>query len=236
MTLASFPSRAPARLAKGLALLFDMDGVLIDSNPIHCEAWAIFCRRYGVEISESMRQSLYGKRNDEIVREFFGHVLPADEVQTRGAAKEALYREMVAGRIEQMLVPGLRRFLEQHRDTPLALASNAEPANVNFILRRAGLRQYFRAVLDGHQVRHPKPNPELYLKAAEALCVSPANCLVFEDSLLGVQAAAAAGARVIGVRTTYADLPGVALAIDNFEDGQLESWLQLQKPVVSPSC
>ena len=84
----------------------------------------------------------------------------------RGAAKEELYREMLASRIEEVLVPGLRPFLDRYRGAPLAVASNAEPENVAFVLDRAGLRGYFRVVVDGHQVTHPKPHPEIYLRAA----------------------------------------------------------------------
>jgi beta-phosphoglucomutase-like phosphatase (HAD superfamily) len=81
-------------------------------------------------------------------------------------------------------------------------------------------------------VRHPKPHPEIYLRAAELLGVAPANCLVFEDSYYGVEAARAAGARVVGVLTTHGELPGADLTIDNFCNGALESWMQAQKWVV----
>ena len=219
------------RLAEGLALVFDMDGVLVDSNPIHCEAWEIFNRRYGVETTDAMRQSMYGKRNDEIVREFFGITLTPEEVGARGAAKEALYREMIGGRIEEMLVPGVKEFLTGHHGELMAVASNAEPANVDFVLDGAGLRSFFRVVVNGHQVRRPKPHPELYLRVAQLLQVHPANCLVFEDSFHGVEAARAAGTRVIGVRTTHRDLPGADLAIDSFRNSELEPWLQSQRPV-----
>jgi beta-phosphoglucomutase family hydrolase len=218
------------QLADGLALVFDMDGVLVHSNPVHEQAWKLFNRRYGMETTDEMMEAMYGKRNDEIIRLFFGD-LEAEEITARGAAKEQLYREMSAGDIEKMLVPGLRSFLERHRTAPMALASNAEPANVNFILDEAGLRPYFRAVVNGHQVERPKPAPEIYLRVAELLGVSPANCLIFEDSYSGVRAAMAVGARVIGVRTTHEDLPGTDLTIDNFWNRDLEPWVLAQKRV-----
>jgi HAD superfamily hydrolase (TIGR01509 family) len=141
---------------------------------------------------------MYGRRNDEIVRGFFGDDMPAGEVAARGAAKERLYREMLSGRVDSILTPGLRAFLERHRDDPMAVATNAEPANVQFILREAQLRSYFRAVVNGDQVRRPKPFPDVYLRAAEMLGTPPANCIVFEDSYSGVEAARAAGMRVVG--------------------------------------
>jgi HAD superfamily hydrolase (TIGR01509 family) len=171
---------------------------------------------------------MYGRRNDQIVRDFFGETLTDDEVSARGFAKEALYREMIADRVASMIVPGLREFLEKHRHTPKAVASNAEPANVDFLLDRAGLRPYFQVVLNGHQVSNPKPDPEIYLLAAKLLAVPPARCIVFEDSHSGVAAGRAAGMRVIGLSTTYGYLPGTGLTIDNFLNGELEVWLAAQ--------
>jgi beta-phosphoglucomutase len=220
------------RLAHGLALVFDMDGVLVNSNPLHVRAWEDFNRRYGLETTEAMRQNMYGKRNDEIIRGFFGDHLTPEEVFARGAQKEQPYREMIGDRIEEILMPGIRSFLEFQWGNPMAVASNAEPANVEFILDRSGLRPFFRVIVDGHQVRHPKPHPEIYLRTAELLGIPPPNCLVFEDSYAGAQAARTAGARVIGVLTTHGDLPGVELTIDNFGSGQLEPWLRNQKPVL----
>lgn len=215
-----------------IALIFDMDGVIVDSNPLHREAWVAFNRRYGVETTEKMQRFMYGKRNDQIVRYFFGDGITGDEVAARGRAKEQLYREMMAGRVEQMLVPGLRGFLERHRDLPMGVGSNGEPENVAYVLDTTGLRPYFRAVVDGHQVRHPKPHPEVYLRVAELLEMEPANCVVFEDSHSGVTAAVAAGMRVIGISTTDGNLPGTAVTIDNFFSGDLESWLLAQmRPV-----
>ncbi len=95
----------PLRLSSGLALLFDMDGVIVDSNPVHRVAWERFNRRYGIETTEEMQRFMYGRHNTEIVRGYFGDGLAPDEVLARGAAKEQLYREMVPEKIEEMLVP-----------------------------------------------------------------------------------------------------------------------------------
>ena len=215
-----------------IALIFDMDGVIIDSNPLHRQAWVAFNRRYGLETTEEMQQRMYGKRNDQIVRDYYGEGITLEEVEARGRAKERLYREMLAGRTEEVLVPGLRAFLERHRDLPMGVGSNAEPENVAFVLDEAGLRGYFRAVVDGHQVRHAKPHPEVYLRVAELLETDPADCIVFEDSHSGVAAAVAAGMRVIGIHTTYGNLSGTSITIDNFLSGDLELWLQAQmRPV-----
>jgi len=216
-------------LADGLALIFDMDGVLLDSNPAHREAWSAYNRTFGLETTEEMLQGMYGKRNDQIVRDFFGAGLTDEEVMRRGAEKERLYREMTGPRLEQMLVPGLRPLLERFRQAPLAVATNAEPDNVSFLLDGTGLRRFFRVVVDGSQVKRPKPDPEIYLCAARLLGVAPGNAIVFEDSPSGVEAARAAGMRVIGLRTTYVNLPGTAISVDNFLSGELFTWLATQK-------
>jgi beta-phosphoglucomutase len=215
-------------LAPGLCLIFDMDGVIVDSNPVHRQAWAAFNRRFGLETTEEMLRRMYGKRNDQIVRDFFGEGLTPEEVARRGAAKEQLYRDMVKDRIEEILVPGVRQFLERHRDVPKALATNGEEANVDFLLDRAGLRPYFRAVVNGQQVRHPKPHPEIYQRAAGLLGADPANCIVFEDSDSGVEAARAAGMRIVLLCTTHGNLPGASLSVDNFLSRELSTWLLAQ--------
>jgi beta-phosphoglucomutase len=220
-------------LAPGLALIFDIDGVIVNSNPLHRETWAEFNRRFGIETTEAMHSFMYGKRNDDIVRHFFGEDLPEDEVHARGAAKESLYRELAGKRLEEMLLPGLREFLETYRGSPMAVASNGEPANVELILDQAGLRPYFRVVVDGHQVVNPKPHPEIYLRVADLLGVNPGNSIVFEDSHTGIEAAHAAGMRVVGICTTHEDLPGTSISVDNFQSTELRQWLASERPIKS---
>lgn len=217
-------------LRPGMAMVLDMDGVIVDSNPMHTQAWVEYNRRCGIEIGEGLVERMYGRRNDQIVRDFFGPDLSPEEVAAHGAAKEKLYREMIEPRLGESLVPGVREFLQRHAGEALGLATNAERANVDFILDGAGLRAYFRMVVDGHQVQNPKPDPEIYLRAAKLLSTAPRNCIVFEDSFSGIEAARAAGARIVGVRTTHSELPGANLAIDDFLSPQLEPWLRAQIP------
>ena len=202
-----------------------MDGVIIDSNPVHREVWAAYNRRFGIETDEAMQQRMYGRRNDDIVRDFFGDHLTLDQVRAHGAAMERLFRETIGPVLNDALVPGLREFLERHRHQPLGIATNAEPENVEFLLDNARLRPYFRAVVDGHQVARPKPPPDIYLKTAELLGAPPENCVVFEDSFTGIEAARAAGMAVVGVGTTHDAMPGVDLEIRDFTSPALEPWL-----------
>jgi HAD superfamily hydrolase (TIGR01509 family) len=131
----------------------------------------------------------------------------------------------------QALVPGVAAFLERQQDRPMAVGSNAEPANIDFVLDRAGLRHHFRALVDGHQVERPKPHPDIYLRAAALLGVPPDACIVFEDSPTGIAAGVAAGMRVVAVNTL--GLPafeGVDLVIDDFRSPALDRWLSTPPP------
>src|SRR3981081_810219 len=103
------------------ALIFDRDGVIVNSNPVHREAWDIYNRRHGIETTEAMHRRMYGKRNNQIVRDFFGANLAEAEASGHGFAKEALYREMMRPKLVQSLVPGLRDFIEQHRSLRIGL-------------------------------------------------------------------------------------------------------------------
>jgi len=211
-------------LAKNKGFIFDLDGVIVDSTEIHSEVWKRYLEPFGID-SSGIRERMHGRRNDEIVRDLFGDGLSEEAIHAHGAAKEALYREMMLPQLERRLVPGIREFLARYEEIPMAVASNAEPANVSAIVEGAGLRRWFRAVVDGHQVDRPKPWPDVYCKAAKLLGVDSEDCIVFEDSAAGVEAARRAGARVVGIATTCSQLAGVDLMVRDFLDSELERWI-----------
>jgi len=205
-----------------------MDGVIVHSTPLHNRAWEIYLAEHGVP-HDDIETRMHGLRNDDIVRDYFGDDLDDETVLRHGADKERLYRELMQPELETWLVPGVRDFLAGHPAAPKAVASNAERANIDFVLDEAGLRQNFQFIVDGHQAPRPKPFPDIYLAAASLLGVDPVNCIVFEDSLAGVQAAHEAGARVVGLTTTLASLPRVELAVPDFRDAALADWLSAQR-------
>jgi beta-phosphoglucomutase len=215
-------------LAPGLALIFDLDGVVVDSMPIHELAWQRYLELLGIEAS-GIASRMHGRRNDEIVRDFLGPEADPREVFAHGAAKERLFRELLRARLGEHLVPGIAAWLERAGDAPVALATNAERANIDFVLDGANLRPYFQAIVDGSQVSRPKPAPDIYLRAAGELGIAPRNCIVFEDSPVGVAAARAAGMRVVGVLTQASPLYGIALAVPDFTDPSLDRWLSAQR-------
>ena len=218
-------------LSQGLALIFDLDGVLVHSMPLHTEAWHTYLKTMGIEIPD-LETRMHGKRNAELVRDLIGGDLSDDVIFNHGAAKEQLWREMMlAGGLDQYRVRGLAQFLQRYEKVPKAIGSNAEPANINFVLDHFGLRRYFDVTVDGPQVNRPKPAPDIYLKAAELLGVKPANCIVFEDSPTGIEAGRAAGMRLVGVETTPTRFQDVDLHIQDFADPRLENWLHAQRPL-----
>jgi beta-phosphoglucomutase len=209
-------------------MIFDLDGVLVHSMPLHTLAWERYLEGLGLTI-EDLERRMHGKRNPELVREFLGADVSEELAFEHGAAKERLFREMLTGGdLAQYRIPGLIEFLERHRDVPKAIGSNAEPENIDFVLEKFGLRKYFQVAVNGMEVERPKPFPDIYLKAAEHLGVQAGNCIVFEDSPTGAQAGIDAGMRVVGVETTPTVFTGIDLQIKNFADPTLETWLREQ--------
>ena len=195
--------------------------------PTHTLAWEKYLESFGMP-SNDIEARMHGRRNDDIVRDYFGAHLDETAVFDHGASKERLFRELIGATLETKLVPGVREFLNSVAATPKAVGTNAEPANVDFILNGAGIRPLFQAVVDGTQVTNAKPAPDVYLRGAELLKAPPENCIVFEDSPVGIQAARAAGARVVGLLTHAANLDDVDLQVADFLDPELSRWLARQ--------
>lgn len=185
-------------------VVFDMDGVLVNNTPVHVEAFGIFCDRYGVTGWKEKLAGAYGMGNDDIMR----LILPAELIQEKGLAalaaeKEAIYREIYTPTIRP--VTGLRELLDRLRTAgvPCAVGSSGPRDNIAFVLDRCGIADCFAAIVDGEQVTHCKPDPEIYLTAAEKLGLAPSECLVFEDARAGIEAAHRAGVgRIVALATT----------------------------------
>lgn len=172
--------------------LFDMDGVVCHNMPAHEEAWRLFLKGHGVELElKEFREKTMGMPTHEVLR-FYGVKGTADR-------KEELYRSLYKPRA----MPGLRAFLKAARALPLGLGTGSKGDNVSFILDGLKLRASFAAVVDGSMVKKGKPHPETFLLLAEALKVRPRDCVVFEDSLLGEEAARRAGMQVVGITSSH---------------------------------
>ncbi len=184
--------------------IFDMDGTLVDNSAVHVRAFSLFCDRYGVRDWESKLEKAFGMGSDDIMR----MILPEEVIRERGLQaladeKEAIYRSIYAPEIRP--IEGLRELLERLRQTGIrcAVGSSGCKANVDFVLEKCGIAPYFDVKISGDMVSHCKPDPEIYLTAAHALGLTPAECAIFEDAKAGIEAAERAGAgRIIVIATT----------------------------------
>lgn len=217
-------------IAEGLGLIFDLDGVVLDSNPVHVVAWQEYLTRLNVAMPPRFTEQMYGKRNDQILTELFPDLSP-EEISRHSQDKEALFRERMAPEFEQRLTKGLREFLQANAERPIGLGTNAEKANADFALETAGIRQFFRTEVNGWMVPKAKPAPDIYLKVAQNLGLAPRNCIIFEDSFSGVAAGLAAGARVVGITSTHDHFPMLDLSVRHFAEPALAAWLSRQRPV-----
>lgn len=201
-----------------IAFLFDMDGVIIDSNPFHKVALKQFCKKYGHDLSEEqLRERIYGRTNKDWIKNVFGNIDDAT-LKKYADEKEGLFREIYKNDIKP--VDGLIDFLKKMEleNVPRAIATSAPRENVDFTLKLTGTKKFFDTILDESFVSKGKPDPEIYVKTAAALGFKPENCIVLEDSLSGVKSGKAAGCKVIGITTTHSEkeLEETDLVIHNF--------------------
>lgn len=196
-----------------------MDGVIVDTNPYHKISLKQFCEKYGYQLNdEDLISKIYGRTNNEWIRNIFGP-LPKERILELGEEKEAMFRAISKDVIKP--VSGLDDFLKalEERSIPKAIGTSAPRSNVDFVLEYTNLKKYFTTILDQSDVEHGKPDPEIYLKVADRLGFPPHQCIVFEDSLSGVESAQRAGAKVVGVTTTHShqELAHTDLVISDFE-------------------
>jgi beta-phosphoglucomutase family hydrolase len=202
------------------AFVFDMDGVIVDTNPYHKIALRQFAEKYGYHLDEEgLIKKIYGRTNKEWIPNLFGRSLSSEEVACYGEEKEKLFRDLYEKDIVE--VSGLTRFLENagRLNVRMAIGTSAPRSNVDFVLKHTGIEKFFPVILDESHVNHGKPNPEIYLNCAAALKLPPAQCIVFEDSLSGVAAGKAAGCPVVGIATTHtAEELGTTVTMRDFSD------------------
>lgn len=197
-----------------------MDGVIVDSNPFHKIALKQFCKKYGKDLTEEqLREKIYGRRNQDWLVNVFGELSP-EKMKSLADEKEALFREVYKDDI--VPVAGLISFLQKIKNHGIAraIATSAPRSNVDFTVEKTGIGLYFDTILDDSFVTRGKPDPEIYLKSAAALNRPPHQCVVFEDSLAGVESAKEAGCKVVGITTTHTreELKDTDWVIDNFEN------------------
>lgn len=179
-------------------VIFDLDGVIVDSHPAHKQAWRTFFQSIGKQVSEDdLGFVLEGCKREDILRHFLGD-LTDEQVKQYGAAKEALFRDSVQ---ELKTIQGFHRFLNQLTQAaiPMALASSASRHRAEYMLEQLELRSLFKTIITGDDVVKGKPDPALFVLAAQGLELDAAQVLVCEDAVAGVHAAKAAGMRCLAI-------------------------------------
>ena len=184
------------------AVIFDWDGVVVDSSAHHERSWEILATRRGFPLPPDHFKRGFGKKNNVIIPDLGWAKVPA-EVDALAHEKEEVYRSLVREKGIAPL-PGVRELLAALREKgiPCAIASSTERANLDLPLDLMGLRDFFRVIVSGEEVVHGKPDPAVFLLAAERLGIIPADCVVIEDALVGIEAAKRAGMPVLAVATT----------------------------------
>jgi beta-phosphoglucomutase len=178
--------------------IFDMDGVLVDSHPAHMRAWTRFLLNHGRPVSEAdMQFILEGRKREEILRHFLGDLTP-EQMQSYGREKEILFREE-SRTIDT--IRGVREFLEElaKASVPIAVATCGGRGRVQHLLETLQLTKYFSVVVTGDDVKEGKPDPSIFLKAANELKLRVEDVLALEDSVSGVQSAKAARMKCLGI-------------------------------------
>jgi beta-phosphoglucomutase len=182
------------------AVLWDMDGTLIDSEEFHWISWRDTLVKEGIEISYEQFLASFGQRNDSIVPQWLGGTATPERIARVANAKEEMYRDLVRTNGISAL-PGVASWLRrlQNQGWLQAVASSAPRRNIEVVLEALGAAHYFEGVVSAEDVRKGKPDPEVYLAAASRVGASPERCVVVEDAVAGIEGARRAGMRSIGV-------------------------------------
>lgn len=207
------------------AVLWDVDGVLIDSGEQHRRAWEQMAREENLPYSDAAFWATFGMRNADIFPRMFNISGPPERIAALADRKEAIYRDLLAR--EAVALPGAKELLTALHTAGYrqALGSSAPPANLEAIIRLLGIAPLLDAVVSGEEVAHGKPAPDIFLAGASHLGIAPAHCLVIEDAPAGVAAAHAGGMRCLAVRRAgQPDAPGLEAAevvVDSLEHASL---------------
>ncbi len=186
-------------------VIFDWDGVVVDSSAAHEESWNLLAKELGRILPDGHFKKGFGRKNEYIIQEFLGWTKDPDEIQAYGDRKEALYRELLdQGGLNPL--PGARELLYALRAAkiPTVIGTSTPRANIEHALRLLQLEGVFSGAVTAEDVNEGKPNPEVFLKAAKVINVAPSDCVVFEDAVYGVKAALTGGMKAVAVTNTHA--------------------------------
>ena len=185
------------------AAIFDMDGVMVDNARYHIRAWQLLGKELGKDLTDEQVRGVFGQRNSEMLGALVGNSLSPEQILHLGDRKEIIYRELMAPDLTP--VPGLMEFLAELRKEGFkaAVATSGPSDNVNLVMDGLGLRPWFDVIVTGAEVSRGKPDPDIFLLASRRLSLAAAQCVVFEDSTAGIEAARRAGSPCVALATTH---------------------------------
>jgi beta-phosphoglucomutase len=212
------------------AVLWDLDGTLVDSEDFHWQSWEYALGADGVRVTREQFKSTFGQRNDRILRGWLGAESSDERITRVAEAKEAEYRRLAEVNGLTPL-PGAAEWLVrlQADGWKQAIASSAPRQNVEVMLRALHLERYFDAIVASEDVTKGKPDPQVFLAAATRLAAAPSRCIVVEDAAAGIEGAKRAGMKSIGVsRTAPLDADVFVRSLDDLADDAFEGLLQIR--------
>ena len=189
---------------KDFGAIFDWDGVVVDSSHIHLKSWEMLAEELDLPLPNDHFERGFGKRNQTIIPDIFGWSKNVELIEKWGLRKEEIYREI--GSSDGIpLAKGSKEFLERIHPEPFrcAIGTSTERKNVELAIKQHDLSDFFSASACSEDVQEGKPNPEVFLKAAAGLSISPAQCVVFEDSPHGIEAAQNANMKSVALTTSH---------------------------------
>jgi len=213
--------------------IFNLDGVIVDTGKYHYQAWRRLANQLGFDFTKEQNETLKGlsrMASLEKILEWGGIYMPEAEKMHWADVKNNWYVSLISNMKPGEVLPGVLFFLRQAREMGMKIALSSASQNARSVLRSTNIESFFDAIMDGNMVKKPKPDPQCYLMAAQALDLTPADCLVFEDAPLGITAALFGGFTVIGVGkpehliNTHLTIPG----FENLSINTLLSQLNLR--------
>ena len=199
-------------------LLFDLDGVLVNTNPLHCQAWKELAQELGIPFTTEDYEAFLGISRAQclelLLQKGNRSFSPQEKVRLCDRRNDR-YRERIGGLTPAALLPGVPEFLRAARAEGYRIGLGSVSKNAGFLLQRLEIGPLFDAVIDGTQIVKGKPDPEVFLKGARALNLLPEQCVVFEDSAAGIEAAHRGGMKAVGIGTSQR-LPEAELTAPGF--------------------
>jgi beta-phosphoglucomutase len=189
-------------MSKTGACIFDLDGVIVDTAVYHYKAWKRLANELGFDFTEHDNEKLKGvsrTRSLELILQWGGVSKTDAEKEELATRKNNWYVEMISHMTPEEILPGAKEFVISCRNAGIKTALGSASKNSMTILDKIGITGLFDAIIDGNKVSKPKPDPEVFLKGAEAVNVTPADCVVFEDAIAGIEAAIAGGMKAVGI-------------------------------------